>query len=325
MQLGRIVQVVGAACLVTAVLVQSHGAGAQSSKPQFEVASVKRLAGGNAFGVNQGGPGTSDPARIMWTLSLGALIVRAYGIREDQLIAPEWVTNGNKYGYSIAATMPAGTSKEQFQMMLQDLLTERFHLALHHQTKKFPGYELVVAPGGPRVRRVPADNEVRLADRAPVIVNGVQPGDDGFPKLRPGAPSAMIMPKLGTWGVYRGRFHESIEQFLLAVPGYINQSNGDPVSSALPRLVDKTGLSGVYDFTLEFSGGMFFDGGGPVARVLSERSADQLASDPIGRRGGGITIFTAFEKQLGLQLKKSKDVDVDIFVIDHADMDPVVN
>jgi uncharacterized protein (TIGR03435 family) len=262
-------------------------------------------------------------------MSLGALIVRAYGIREDQLIAPEWVTNGNQYGYTIAATIPAGTSREQFQLMLQDLLAERFHLVLHHQTKKFPGYELVVAPGGPKIRQVPAYDEVRPADLAPLVVNGGQPGDDGFPKLRPGAPSAMIRPRLGTWGTYRGRFHESIEQFLLVTPGLINQSNGDPMGSPLPRVLDRTALSGVYEFTLEFAGGIFFSGGGPLARALSDRAGDSsavpLASEPAGRRGGGITLFSAFEKQLGLELKKIEDVDVDMLVLDHADKDPVEN
>src|ERR1700685_2519425 len=100
-----------------------------SARPEFEVASVKRLAADTAFIPSRGGPGTSDPSRITWNIGLGALLVRAYGIREDQLIAPEWVTNGNEYGYTIAATVPAGTSKEQFQMMLQNLLAERFHLA----------------------------------------------------------------------------------------------------------------------------------------------------------------------------------------------------
>ncbi len=49
------------------------------------------------------------------------------------------------------------------------------------------------------------------------------------------------------------------------------------------------------------------------------------ASEPAGRRGGGTTLFTALEKQLGLELKKTNKVDVDILVLDHADKDPVGN
>lgn len=331
MRLKQTVQMFGVGCVVIAVSVQSHSAGAQSSQPRFEVASVKRLPPGGLFGrLSRGGPGTSDPARIIWNLGLGSLTARAYGVREDQIVAPDWVWNGNQYGYTIAATMPPGTTNDQLRLMLQDLLAERFHLALHRQTRKFPGYELLVAPGGPKMKQVPADDPAPLADTASdAVTNRVQPDVDGFPKLPIGRPNAIIGPGLGKWGTYRGRFHESIGQFLLPLSYLINQSNGDPTGSPVPRVVDRTGLTGVYAFTLEFSGGIFFDGNGPLARALADKAGDSssvpVASEPAGRRGGGTTIFSALEKQLGLQLKKTKDVDGDILVIDHADKDPVEN
>jgi hypothetical protein len=43
--------------------------------------------------------------------------------------------------------MPPATSKEQFHLMLADLLTQRFHLAMHHESREVSGYELVIAKG----------------------------------------------------------------------------------------------------------------------------------------------------------------------------------
>ncbi len=54
--------------------------------------------------------------------------------------------------YEITATMPPGTTKEQVRLMLRNLLVERFHLAVHHEARNFPGYELTVAKDGPKLK-----------------------------------------------------------------------------------------------------------------------------------------------------------------------------
>jgi uncharacterized protein (TIGR03435 family) len=57
-----------------------------------------------------------------------------------------------KYAYTISATFPPDTTLAQFQLMLQNLLAERFHLALHHETRASPGYDLVILPGGTKLK-----------------------------------------------------------------------------------------------------------------------------------------------------------------------------
>lgn len=82
------------------------------------------------------------------------------------------------------------------------------------------------------------------------------------------------------------------------------------------RTVDKTGLTGPYDFHLEFSNAGL---PGPMGRGLAAPSpgeADQ--SDPAP------DLFTALEKQLGLKLEKSK-MQLDVIVIDHMDKQPTEN
>jgi uncharacterized protein (TIGR03435 family) len=51
--------------------------------------------------------------------------------------------------------MPRDTTKAQFQEMLRNLLVERFHLVVHHETRTFPGYELVVDKGGLKLKEAP--------------------------------------------------------------------------------------------------------------------------------------------------------------------------
>ena len=124
--------------------------------PVFEVVSVKPAgpfvpSGRIATGI-VGGPGTEDPGRITGThANLADLLTRAYDVRYDQISGPLWLSDGS-YAYAIDATIPPNTTKEQFRLMLQNLAAERFHLKLHHQAQARSGYELTVAPGGPKLK-----------------------------------------------------------------------------------------------------------------------------------------------------------------------------
>jgi uncharacterized protein (TIGR03435 family) len=85
----------------------------------------------------------------------------------------------------------------------------------------------------------------------------------------------------------------------------------------MPRVADKTGLTGVYEIKLEFEGTAVVPGSLPVMQ-----NTPSAASDP---GPVGATLFTALENQLGLKLIKAKDVPVDVLVIDHVDKVPVEN
>jgi uncharacterized protein (TIGR03435 family) len=71
-------------------------------------------------------------------------------VAADQISGPGWIRDFSGPDlYEIAATMSPDTTKEQFQLMLQNLLAERFHLVVHHETRMFSGYVLSVARGSP--------------------------------------------------------------------------------------------------------------------------------------------------------------------------------
>src|ERR1035441_4314243 len=119
-------------------------------RPAFEVASVRPappFVDGTDFSMH-GGPGTDDPGQITYPYTwLGRLLTLAYGVAFDQISGlPDW---SETQAYSIVAKMPPNTTKDQFNLMLQNLLAERFHLTLPHVTKDFTVYSLLVAKGGP--------------------------------------------------------------------------------------------------------------------------------------------------------------------------------
>ena len=125
------------------------------SKPEFDAASVRVDNGAFRPGALalKGGPGSSDPARITAVqMPLSMLIEKAYEMEDDQLEGPDWVRDLNGHRYTISATMPPETTKGQFQLMLQQLLAERFHLKLHEEVRSFPAYDLVALPGQVKLR-----------------------------------------------------------------------------------------------------------------------------------------------------------------------------
>jgi len=63
-----------------------------------------------------------------------SLILGAYGIEPYQLSAPDWTLTTL---FDLRATVPEGATKEQFRLMLQNLLADRFKLKVHHETRKF--------------------------------------------------------------------------------------------------------------------------------------------------------------------------------------------
>jgi uncharacterized protein (TIGR03435 family) len=64
-------------------------------------------------------------------------------------------------------------------------------------------------------------------------------------------------------------------------------------------VLDSTGIEGRWDFALTYVRSIVSGSGGEVAQGAG---ATPVASDP----GGGLTIFEALEKQLGLKLESQK-------------------
>ena len=255
------------------------------------------------------------------------LLTRAFGVGNDQISAPAWVREYGPTFYEIQATMPLATTKEQFQSMLQNLLAERFHLVVHHETRNFSGYELVVAKGGPKLKEVTPDPQATAAaaTQHPTFGKYVR-------VVMPPGPQTMVSTSSGT---ERVQYQEkSMADLAAGLGDMVSQALGaDFVADAtLPRarVIDKSGLTGKYDFTLEFAclgcRGIARMANLPVL-AAARTQADALPTAAAGEpEGGGLpTIFGALEKQLGLKLEKVKDVPVDVIVIDRVDRVPIEN
>jgi len=312
------------------ILASYAGFGQAAESPAFVVASIKPAAPQTSgqFRVSmRGGPGTPDPGQLTYTnVALMNVLVNAYGVKEYQINGPKWLSSER---FDITAKIPMGATKEQFKMMLQNLLAERFKLALHHETKELPLYALVVGKGGPKLKESVEDAAAPSPAAPPPLPppgsDGAVPvrlkmGADGMPQLPPGVGKGglMMMMRMGNDGGMRMRLI----------------GNGQPVSALLDTLsgqlgrpvVDATGLTAKYDIMLDFApdgapGPMGMMPPPPPQHEGGPGVGGPMVSAP---EGGGPSILTALQEQLGLKLEPRKGP-VDLLVIDHLEKVPTEN
>lgn len=268
----------------------------------FEVASIKPsppLAMGPVYLLPpRGGPSTDDPGRITWNgATLFQMLVTAYDVKRYQAAVADWLKTER---FDVLVKVPAGATKEQVRVMWQNLLRDRFGVVLHHESRQLEAEELVVAKGGPKLKEtdLPADTPEFNPNRTAMP----KPGPDGLPQL-PG-PGLIIMPN-GPAAHMIGKA-QTMAQLAATLGNQLNH----PV-------VDKTGLTGKYDFSVEYRP----DGlpGLPSpAGAAGLGPASQDASEP------GSNIESAVQDQLGLRLVKGK-APMDVIVVDHAEKTPTEN
>ncbi len=131
---------------------------------------------------------------------------------------PKWAS-GAEGVFDIEGKAAGPVTEAQCRLMLQALLTDRFKLAVHRETRTLPVAALVVAKGGPKPKLAKAlDTDALQSDKDKrVFVNGT-----------PAYASA------NGWSMAQ------LAEFLLRVyPGRI--------------VVDKTGLEGLYRFSLDYA------------------------------------------------------------------------
>src|SRR5579884_2399527 len=198
-----------------------------------------------------GGPGSSDPTRFRAPrIPLFNLLARAFGVSLDQIAAPAWVRDTASKQFTVVATMPPDTTQQQFEKMLQNLLVERFHFMFHHETRNFPGYELVVDKGGPKLREVAPSKGTGPADfPGTVAYLNPAPGMD-FPNVSGPRTISLVYG-----GLNRVKYQErTMADFVSNLGFVIGSSLGKSVieGNPQPRVVDRTGLTGHYTFVLEY-------------------------------------------------------------------------
>ena len=261
----------------------------------FEVASVKPSPPITAnqrvyFGPPRGGPGTSDPGQITWSYAtLKGLLLTAYDVKNYQVTGPAWLDTER---YDVVVKVPLGTTKEQVGVMWQNLLTERFAMKLHHESKEFQVSELMIAKGGPKLQETTWDPAAPLPEGPPQRnKNGGLASPGEIDTISPRDNGAMVH------AVARA-------QPIAKLTNTLSNQLGRPV-------LDKTGLTGKYDYTLDY----FYPV--PLAGPPGQAAA-QNAVEPEP------DLVAVIQQQLGLQLVKSR-ANLDVLIVDKVERVPTSN
>jgi uncharacterized protein (TIGR03435 family) len=296
----RPVQVVITILAGSAAFAQAPASAPTAANPQpaFEVASVKPNTGGRG-----GLRGTPDPKQFnSINLPLRLLILRAFEVNDYQIVGPGWLQDLQGTRFDIHAKAAEGTTKEQIPLMLQNLLAERFGMKFHMEKRELPGYELVIAKGGVKMKEsAPATDAP--ADPGPGGRVATRMDPDGKIELAPGRKGRLMM------GLGGGRQRISARlQTLSDILEMCQSRTGNPV-------IDKTSLTGTYDFNLDFSLG-------GVATSTGEPSS--ASGSPLGDLKDDAPPFLVAIQSLGLKLQPAK-VTMDVVVIDHIEKVPTEN
>ncbi len=291
-------------CMAILLCTFVHAAYGQNAAagPAFEVASIKPSPPYDPrVGIrvrSDGGPGTKDPTLFTCeNCSLASLISRAYDIPQYRLTAPEWMPSTT---FVVTAKVPIGSTKEEFRLMLQSMLAERLKVSVHRESKEMPMYELVVAKGGPKLKKSADEPPPNEAENAHEKDRPHSPSlaADGYPTFK--GESGMVM--MGNRARLRYR-RQTPEWF----------ANELSVQLRSP-VTDATGLTGNYDFAL------FWETGGARRNPSADANGSIGGADP----DTGPTIMEAIQEQLGLKLVQKKGP-VEILVVDHAEKVPTEN
>jgi uncharacterized protein (TIGR03435 family) len=236
-------------------------ASAEATAPAYDVMTIKPNNSGSG-GTSYGGHGDSFMAQ---NLSLKMLLQYAYDLNEDSIVGIPSQLDSKRFDIKAKISDPSldalkNLSEKQGRLMVLPLLTERFQLKTHMETRLGPVYELVVAKGGPKFKPS-ADQTSRANGSMGTSSNGKSS------KITANCMPIAVLAKVLTDQIHR-------------------------------LVIDKTGLTGNYDLTLQW---MPDD---------SPASTDDNAPP---------SIYTAVQEQLGLKLQPAK-APVEVLVVDHAAM-----
>jgi uncharacterized protein (TIGR03435 family) len=231
--------------------------------PSFEVATIKPTVPDAKAGRYITMQGNNRFVVKYYTLKL--MIAAAYNLSPKTISGgPAWV-DADHFDI-LALTSGNGRPRQSEQMaMLRNLLTDRFKLAFHREQRDFSIYELEIANGGPKLKE------------------STEPATDPSKLVSVVYPERMVMPARNAT---MSEFASLLQRALLDRP-----------------VVDKTGLTGRYDFDLEWAPDETQFGGEVPA------ASGDAPSPPF---------FTAINQQLGLKLEATRGP-VEALVIDSVE------
>jgi uncharacterized protein (TIGR03435 family) len=218
-----------------------------------------------------------------------AMLLTAYDAKNYQISGPSSLVSWlDTERYDVIVKVPAGATKEQVNVMWQNLLAERFGLTVRHEPKEFQVQELVIAKGGSKLKDTSWD--------------AATPSPEGPPKMEKGelrSPGLVALISMGPEGASEHTVGRA--QPISKLTEMLSNQLGHPV-------LDKTGLTGKYDFTIEFAVNLI---GAPAA-------------SPDSVNAPGSSLAEALQQQLGLRLVAGK-ANIAGVVIDRLNKVPTEN
>jgi len=219
-------------------------------------------------------------------LSLKTMIQLGWDLNGDEMMAdaPKWLDDGR---WDVVAKAPIEVANQDqadidtLRVMLQHLLEERFRLKTHMEERPINAY--VLSAGKPKMAKADPSNRTNCHDG---------PGADG----KDPRTANPVLNRLITCQ------NMTMAQFALELPRFANGYVHNAV-------MDQTGLDGVYDFTINFSGAGLLQGAG---------------AGPNAEPNGAVSLPDAISKTMGVKLEMVKRP-VQVLVIDHVEEKPTEN
>lgn len=228
-------------------------------------------------------------------VTLQELITWIWDISDDMLAdAPKWLNQDRwdmraKFAHDSAnpAKGPSEVSFDQLQASVKTLLIDRFGLQAHMEDRSADAYTLVAV--NPHMKKADPDNRTGCHEG---------PGPDG---KDPRIANPIVNRLLTCQNMTMAQFGDILR---INASGYVKS----PV-------LDQTGLTDAYDFTLSFSG---------VGQLRNQPTASGDTSGAASDPNGAVSLFDAVQKQMGVKLIKQKRP-VQMLVIDHINQQPTDN
>ena len=273
--------------------------GQEPATPRFEVASIRPTSGDSFEKVNVGVH--IDGARVaINSFSLRDYVRVAYNVKDYQISGPEWMGTER---FDVTGTLPEGSSQAQVRDMIKSLLADRFHIKLHHESKEFPVYALVIGKGPLKLVESALDPDTTDASKGAVNVAANGSRDGVTVNMGRGAYFAFANNKLEVKKLTTAYLAETLARFV-----------DKPI-------VDMTGLTGTYDLTLNFTEedyrAMLIRSAVNAGVVLPPQALHLMET------ASGDSLFSSIQ-EAGLKLD-SRKAPLDVLVVDKIEKTPTEN
>jgi uncharacterized protein (TIGR03435 family) len=292
---------------VIAVLLPAARTQEQPARPQFEVASLKPNSG--CENTPRAGNLSPSPGRLeMPCVDLQNLIQAAFGTFGDGVSintqplhmegGPSWMQSEH---YSLSAKADGPVRTEMLAgPMLQEFLAERFRLKTHREAREMPVYTMTVGKGGLKVQ--------------PLAEGACTPLDLTHPPAppKPGDPPPNLCGVMMMGPTEKG-------DMMIEVRGSTMAQFAQRLSGRVDRtIVDKTGITGMFNFHLEFTPDPSVRGQAPPPGRGGDAGNRADPGNPAPSSDAGPNLFAALQEQIGLKLSSDKGP-VSFLIIDHVE------